>query len=311
MEDAVIEACRETMAEHAKSFSFAARFLRPAERDAAAVYYAWCRHVDDAVDEVPRAEQAAALVQLRDELQAIASGTRTGVLAVDAFSIVRRRHAIPMLYAEELIEGMAMDVAGGTYGTLPELLRYCHRVAGVVGLTMCHVFGLRSDAALVQAAHMGWAMQLTNICRDVAEDWRRGRLYLPSQMLATHGWNGAVSGPLPRHPAFAKVIAELLEGADDFYESGDGGLAALPPRAALAVDAARRIYSAIGEHLRARAFDPHRGRASVPLGEKLQHAGRALGAASLRATAAIATRYTPPSVELTFEDALSARVLSS
>ena len=82
---------------------------------------------------------------------------------------------------------MAMDVADTRYRTFDDLFAYCYRVAGVVGLIMCHVMGVRDDRALVPAVHLGIGMQLTNVCRDVAEDWDRGRLYLPEELLARHG----------------------------------------------------------------------------------------------------------------------------
>ncbi len=232
----------EVMAKHSKSFSLAARLLPPASRDAFATVYAYCRHVDDAIDLAPHDERPAALAKLRAELDELYSGRST-----EPFAAVVRAYRIPRLYAEELIEGMAMDVARTQYRTLDDLLRYCWRVAGVVGLMLCHVMGVRDPSALRNAAHLGIAMQLTNICRDVAEDERDGRRYIP-----------------PNHG-----VADMLDEADRYYRSADAGLLALSFRCALAVRAARLIYAAIGGELRRRGCDPYRGRAVVSTPKKL------------------------------------------
>jgi phytoene synthase len=263
--------CRAVLAAKSRSFRLAARLLPEGCRDDAAVIYAWCRRADDAVDEVPPEAQVGAVAQLRAELDAVYGGQPLADPLLVAFADVVRRRRIPRLYADELVEGMAMDQRGETYRTLDDLHRYCFRVAGTVGLMMCHVMGTRRDQARVQAAHLGIAMQLTNVCRDVAEDYARGRLYLPATLVA-----GAVPAPRPgdRLPAsagqgLAGVIGTLLADADRFYRSGRKGLDALGWRSALACDAAARIYAAIGDELRRRGHDVLAGRAIVSTARKL------------------------------------------
>ena len=242
---------RRTIAHHSKSFALASSLLGRRLRDQTAVVYAWCRHVDDAID-----ERHGDLATLSRELEAAYAGTaRDPVLA--AFGEVARARRIPRVYADELLAGMAMDVAGHRYRTVGDTLAYAYRVAGTVGLMMSHVFGVTDDDALVHAAHLGIAMQLTNICRDVAEDARRGRRYLPDELVARHGTRGAVD--------------ELLALADRYYASGDRGIPALPWRAAVAVGAARRIYAAIGPRI-----TDLETRAVVPTSTKLALAARAL-----------------------------------
>lgn len=312
--DPVIAECRAVLEANSKSFALAARLLAPAQRDYAAVVYAWCRHVDDTVDEAPAGTHQAALASLQEELTRIEGGERSGNVIEDAFMQVKDELRIPMLYAEELVAGMAMDVEGRRYETRDELLLYCHRVAGVVGLLMCHVFGVREEAALVHAVHLGWGMQLTNICRDVAEDWSMGRLYLPADRLRAHGFvhDAPPAGPLPRHPAFAAVVEELLADADELYRSGDRGMRSLPPRSALAVDVARRVYSAIGERLVARAYDVHQGRVFVSKPRKLVHVARAMAARAFEAPSRVIGRavsgesFEAPAGSVTFEVALAA-----
>lgn len=281
---------RATIGEKSKSFAMASALLGTRLRDQTAVVYTYCRRADDAVDE--SSDPASALARLRTELDAVyATADRTRPVAADvpisdpvlaAFAAICAERRIPRAYPEELLAGMAMDVGDMRYETLAQLGVYCFRVAGVVGLMMCHLFGLRDDAALVPAARLGLGMQLTNICRDVAEDWERGRLYLPDELLAPHGLGGLAGDlgkPLPasaRAP-LATCVLELLDLADEHYRAADRGVPLLPWRAALAVRAARRIYCAIGGVLRARGGDALQGRAVVSTGTKVLHAGAAAG----------------------------------
>jgi len=263
-----LERCRASIAHHSKSFSLASRLLPGRTADDAAIVYAWCRRVDDAVDDRQPADQPVALEGLRSELRSIYAGEPQDVPELAAFQQVVQRCAIPWGYAEELLEGMAMDCRGTRYRTMDDLLLYCHRVAGVVGLMMCHVMGLRERTALRHAAHLGIAMQLTNICRDVLEDWERGRLYVPDELLHPYGdpdLADRLGEPFPAEQVgpMAISVAHLLDAADEYYRSGDQGLRALSWRCALAVRAARQIYSAIGRRVRAQDCDVTRGRAYV------------------------------------------------
>lgn len=265
--DGATAACHAVMREHAKSFSIAARLLPRAVQDDVVALYAFCRRADDAVDEVPPTAGPAALARLRDELDAVYSGAPQTEAALVAFQrlVVRRR--IPRAYPSALLDGMEMDVVGFRYRTRAELRLYCYRVASTVGLMMCHVLGIRDDDALANAAHLGIAMQLTNICRDVAEDADRGRVYLPDEVLgATLGDGRAPTSDERRRVRLA--VRALLDEAEEHYRSADRGLAALPFQASLAVRAARLLYAAIGDELAKNGFDPYRGRAIVPRAKK-------------------------------------------
>ena len=281
----VLRACREIMEHNSKSFALAARLLPEAARDKAAAVYAFCRRVDDAIDDAPAEAQEGALAQLYAEIDRVYAGATLREPALRAFQAVVQSCDLPRRYPAELIEGMAMDVRSTRYETREDLLLYCHRVAGVVGLMMCHVFGLTDDQALHNAAHLGIAMQLTNICRDVEEDWHLGRLYLPRQLLEAAGaprlgTPGSASFPTDEATlqAMRNVTQSLLREADRYYASADLGIHALPFRAGLAVRAARKLYHAIGLAVAAQEFDPRRGRAVVPTAHKLSLVGRALAA---------------------------------
>ena len=278
-ETAIVQA-RTAIANGSKSFALASRMMPRASRDQVALVYAWCRRADDAVDEVPASAQPAALATLEHELDEIYRGTPADPVLAGFGEVVRVR-SIPRAYPAALLAGMGMDVTGTRYQTLDDLKAYCWRVAAVVGLMMSHVLGVRRDEALVEAAHLGIAMQLTNVCRDVAEDWQRGRLYIPDQLLAKHGAPGLadrLGGPLPADAVapLARAVEELLAIADTHYRRADRGIAALPWRGALAVRAARRIYAAIGGRIAAQRHDVTAGRAVVSTPRKLGHLGVAL-----------------------------------
>jgi phytoene synthase len=264
---AAVTLAREILAAKSKSFALAAKLLPRAHRDAMAVLYAWCRHVDDAIDLSPKDDRPAALARLRAELDAVYAGAADPPLLRAFSALVRERH-IPRTYPEELLAGMEMDVRGVRYASLADLELYCYRVAGVVGLMACHVLGVSAEGALRHAAHLGIAMQLTNVCRDVEEDLADGRVYLPGELL------GAPLAIVPGEgsPARAVVqetVSQLLTLADRYYRSADRGLRALGFGAALGVRVARHVYAAIGAVLRRRACDPFRGRAVVSSARKV------------------------------------------
>jgi phytoene synthase len=199
------------------------------------------------------------------------------------FQELVRRTRLPRRPADELLDGMEMDLGVVRYHAVSELLVYCHRVAGTVGEMMAHVMGVRAPAALRRADHLGIAMQLTNICRDVVEDEARDRVYLPVELLAV------ATRPSAAPERAARAVAALLRLADSYYRSGDRGLPALPARCALGIRAARLIYADIGAVLARRGFAIAAGRAIVSPARKLWLVVRACvasAAAALRPRAA-------------------------
>jgi phytoene synthase len=263
-----------SIAHHSKSFAMASRLLPPRVRDRAVVVYAWCRRADDAVDLAGPGNEAAALDRLRAELDDVYGNAPLEDPLLSAFRSVARERSIPRTYPLDLLDGMRMDVEGTYYDDMDTLLRYCWCVAGIVGLMMCHVMGVREEGATRNAVHLGIAMQITNICRDVLEDWDRGRLYIPDALLIETGAGGLATrlgAPFPRDATgpVARATVRLLDVADHYYESGDVGLPALSWRCALSVRTARRVYSEIGNRVRRQECDPRAGRAIVPRSRKL------------------------------------------
>jgi phytoene synthase len=295
--------CRESIARHSKSFALASRLLPPGVGDDAAVVYAWCRRADDAIDLARVGDEGPALVRLRRELDSIYEGSAQSEPTLAAFQDVVRRSNMPREYPAALLDGMEMDVVGTRYQTVEQLLVYCYRVAGVVGLMMCHVMGVRDARALRHAAHLGIGMQLTNICRDVEEDFGRGRLYVPAELLEPSAdvlMNpGAPDALRASRDALAAAVRQLLGMADVFYRSGDAGLPLLSWRAALSVRTARLVYSAIGWRIRLRGCDVLSGRAVVPTSFKLVLVLLAMLRATFSLPAALTRRFRPAPLRLT------------
>jgi phytoene desaturase len=275
--------CRDMIRKGSLSFSLASRLFSAQTRDAAHLLYGWCRYCDDQIDETTNLRlQEERAVQLRTQTQAAFAGEVSTNPVFIAFGHLVRRYGIPPHYAMELIEGMQMDVRKERYWTVDELSLYAYRVAGTVGLMMSHIMGVSDAAALKNAADLGTAMQLTNIARDVVEDARRRRVYLPLNWLDDAGIP-ETQVDAPRYRAkLAEVTARLLDEADRYYASGKAGLKFLPLRCALAVAVAARVYSEIGNRVRARGLHAWDTRTVVPGWKKLLLV--AAGAADVVAT---------------------------
>ena len=274
MTSTALNVCRASIATHSKSFSLASRLLPESLRDETAAVYAYCRRADDLIDEPSSRPPSEIIEGLRAELVSVYAGGEQSEPELRLFQQVVNRYDIPRDYPEELLAGMAMDATDAVYDDLEQLLLYCFRVAGTVGLMMSYVLGVRDTAALRHAAHLGMAMQLTNICRDVREDWHRGRLYLPTTLLREAGaptLRERLGEPLPsnaREP-LARVVRALLAHAGTLYDSGEAGVPYLPFRAAVAVRTARLVYADIGRVILARGGDPFAPRAVVSTSRKV------------------------------------------
>ena len=273
-----LQECRSMIQKGSKSFSLAARLFDPETRQAAFFLYGWCRYCDDQVDQGGADESPQELERRVFDLMRKTQSAFAGEVPEDAVFIalqyIVQRYSIPAHYALELIEGMAMDARGTRYETLSELLLYCYRVAGTVGLMMSHVMGVRDEKALQHAANLGIAMQLTNIARDVIEDAQMGRIYLPLQWLE-EGNIPSEEIALPKHrEKLALVVHRLLKAAEGYYRSGDEGFWYLSFRSACAVAAARHVYAEIGSLVVKRGSRAWDQRAYVTGGRKLWVIGR-------------------------------------
>ncbi|MBN8281365.1 MAG: phytoene/squalene synthase family protein, partial [Gammaproteobacteria bacterium] len=245
--DAIISTSRDMIRKGSRSFALASRVFDNTTRDHAWMLYAWCRHCDDAIDgqelgmsvtgggPEPATDKGDVLAHLRRETLRALRGEPVAEPAFLAFQRVARAHGIPARHALDLLAGFEMDVAGHRYGTFDETLLYCYRVAGVVGVMMAMVMGARDPRVLQRAADLGIGFQLTNIARDVLDDARGGRCYLPADWLAKEGIApDRIAAPEHRQ-ALARVVARLLAEADRYYASAAHGLQALRFRSAWAV----------------------------------------------------------------------------
>jgi phytoene synthase len=247
---------------------YAASWLLPAyARRPAFGLYAFCRLSDDAIDEEGG---APALGRLQSRLDSAYAGRPYDHPADRAFADIVRRHHIPREIPQALLEGFAWDCEGRVYPDIESLHAYAARVAGTVGAMMTLLMGVRESAALARACDLGVAMQLTNIARDVGEDARAGRLYLPLDWLNEAGIDPQdfLAAPAPS-AALSRVVARLLAEADRLYARSRDGVARLPPRCRPAILAAASIYAEIGREVARAGGDSVTARARVSGRRKL------------------------------------------
>lgn len=248
---------RETIQKGSKSFAAAAALFDAQTRIDAEMLYAWCRHCDDVIDgqdlghgmAAPGPEAAKARLEgLYAKTRSALAGEPTRDPDFAAFQRVALSRHIPERYALELLDGFAMDVSARRYETIDDTLDYCWHVAGVVGVMMALVMGVKPDdlATLRRAQDLGLAFQLTNIARDVVEDAANGRIYLPAQWLAEAGVPEAGIAAPEHRAALFTVTKRLLATAEPYYASALAGLPELPFRSAWAIAAARGVYRQIG-----------------------------------------------------------------
>lgn len=273
-----LAACRALMRGGSKSF-FAASLLLPARlRAPATALYAFCRLADDAIDMGDDAH--AAMRDLQARLDGIYAG-RPGVLDADrALAHVVHRFGVPRALLDALLEGFLWDAQGRRYDTLDHVEEYAARVAGTVGAMMSLIMDTRSETALARACELGVAMQLTNIARDIGEDARNGRLYIPRDWFVDAGID---ADAWLRHPVFdariAGFTARLLARAQQLYKRGAYGVGELPWDCRPAIQAARLVYAEIGCQLQREGLDSVNHRTVVSKPRKLYLIARATAVA--------------------------------
>jgi 15-cis-phytoene synthase len=280
---------------HSKSFYFASLALFGERRRAAFALYAFCRHIDDIVDGegggapsslANRLEVArAAVASLYDGEEVSHGGLPWHASEWAAFRDVVQRYRIPQRPFDQLISGMEMDLTINRYADVAELDLYCYRVAGVVGLMMTYILGFRDAACLPDAVALGQAMQLTNILRDVREDFDRGRVYLPAEVLAAHGVTEADLRAGVVTDAWRALMQEQIARARTLYAQAERGIPYLTGFGSQRVVRLMAvIYGAILERIEALDYDVFRSRAYLPLMGKVQKAlGVILGRGRFRA----------------------------
>ena len=251
---------QQVLKQHGRSFYFASQFMGHEDAAIAARLYALCRQIDDLADETAD-RHALALLQSAIEQRDI-----THPMVAEYLSLAPGMPSAPL---QQLVAGAISDLGEVAIADLAELLVYAHQVAGTVGQMMCAIYQVSDPRADAHAVALGQAMQMTNIARDVVTDAKMGRRYLPAQ------WVGELTGPAIVHPhevdrrRLKSGIEQLLDLADEYYEFGLEGLGYLPPRVALTVEVAARVYREIGMRLRQSGMDVWAGRAVVPQVDKV------------------------------------------
>jgi phytoene synthase len=260
--------CRRLLRDGSRSFLAASRILPREVARAACALYAFCRVADDRVD---AGDSRGALEDLHERLARIYAGAPRAVAADRAFAAVVARYRVPRAWPLALLEGFEWDARGRQYEELPQLRAYAARVAGSVGAMMACIMGGRGPAALARACELGVAMQLTNIARDVGDDARLGRLYLPRAWMRAAGIDPDAWLANPVHsPALGSVVRRLLDEAETLYRGGRAGIGSLPLACRPGIRAAALLYADIGRAVRRRGCDSVTARATVPAARKLQ-----------------------------------------
>jgi len=265
---------RRLLREGSRSFHAASLLLPSAVRADAGAVYAWCRVADHAVDRTDR--PAEALQGIRAGLERVYAGRPEGPVE-RAFSDAVFRCRISRDVPEAMLEGFEWDVAGRRYENRAEAIDYCVRVGSTVGAMMAAVMDRRGPGTVRAACRLGAAMQLTNIARDVGEDARTGRLYLPLEPLRAAGLEPATWLSAPELSAPVRnAVRSLLEDADDLYAAAWPGIEDLPARCRPAIRAAALVYAEIGRKIRDAECDSVTVRAWTRGPEKARLLARAL-----------------------------------
>lgn len=295
-----MEHCREAIRHGSLSFHTASKLLPARVRDPALALYAFCRLADDEVDLGD--DETAAVLSLQERLDMAYAGRPRNSPTDRAFADMVAEHEMPRALPEALLEGLAWDALGKDYQTLSGVFAYSARVAAAVGAMMTVLMGVRDTHALARACDLGVAMQLTNIARDVGEDARMGRIYLPRDWFAEahvdpEAW---LADPLPT-PEIRRMTQRLLREADRLYLRAEAGISRLPVSARPGIAAARLVYAGIGRQIQANGYDSISRRAVTTPTQKLGWVAQAMVRASLTLVMPqAATLYARPLPEVAF-----------
>jgi 15-cis-phytoene synthase len=266
--------CAAMIRAHSASFYFSASLLPPGKRQAVLALYAFCRTSDDLVDNAPGrglsvAETEQALADWAGRCRALHPAPGETAPVVLAWADTRRRFAIPQALADELLAGVRMDISIARYATWADLWIYCYRVASTVGQMSMHITGAIQAAATNYAIRLGVALQLTNILRDVGEDARQGRIYLPLADLQRFGYSEQELLDGVINDRFMALMRFEIARARTLYAQAWPGIAMLASDSRLAVGAAAAVYQGILDRIEANGYDVFTRRARVPNRAKL------------------------------------------
>ena len=289
-----------------KSFALASRILPAALRDDASMLYAWCRYCDDVIDgqEMGHGQikdykigQGERLEQLRQDTHNALAGVPTDNPVFAGLARVVKTHNIDHRHPFDLLKGFEMDASERVYETIDDILDYSYHVAGVVGVMMANIMGVRGgtdkgEATLDRASDLGLAFQLTNIARDVIDDACADRVFVPRELLTKHGapFEPSALAQQGSRPVAHKAACELLDIAEQYYVSARVGIKDLDFRSAWAISAALKVYREIGVTLRKDGPQAWQTRVGASKGRKVALALGAIGGAARRKGVVITAR---------------------
>ncbi len=299
--DAVTAHGHASIKKGSKSFALASRVLPPALRDDASMLYAWCRYCDDVIDgqEMGHGQmtdykdgQGARLAELEERTQDALDGKAMDNPVFTGLARVIKTHNIDHKHPFELLKGFDMDASDRIYKTIDDILDYSYHVAGVVGVMMANIMGVRDAATLDRASDLGLAFQLTNIARDVVDDARADRVFVPQDLLLKYNAPiGARALMQPENwPAAHQAACAQLDIAEGYYQSAKAGIKELDFRCAWAISAALAVYREIGQTLRANGPQAWHGRVGASKSRKIALALGAVRPAMGRKSVEITSR---------------------
>jgi phytoene synthase len=270
--------CRKVTLRFARTFYFASIFLPAPKRNACYAVYAFCRYLDDLVDEsivrdggaVDRAAVDRMIARWRSDLDRVYAGEDVASPVMTAWGDTLGRFPIGRSLPDELIEGVMSDLRPSVrFETFEELHGYCYKVASVVGLMTSEIFGYGDRRALGHAIDLGVAMQLTNILRDINEDFAANRIYIPREELERFGIDERNISEKRVCESFRRMMRFQIERAHGYYESADAGIPMLERDSRLTVTLMSHNYRRILGVIERNGYDIYSRRASVPLHRKL------------------------------------------
>jgi len=262
---------------HAKTFYFASRFLDKDKRAAAYSVYAICRISDDSVDYPSGQDNSIHLEQIKAKIEHVYENKDVKDNLLSAFKETIDKYSIPKNYFDELIDGMYMDLNKNRYENFDELRAYCYKVAGVVGLIMLRIFGHSAREAVNHAADLGIAMQLTNILRDIKEDYQRGRIYLPRDEIAKFGISEDQIAQGKVDENLISFLKFQIKRARGFYDNSAAGIKMITDlKSRVVVCMMKDMYAGILRSIENNGFDVFSKRAHLTAMDKTALAAKIL-----------------------------------
>lgn len=260
IENYLIQNPQKIMAQHGKSFYWASYFFNRTMMHQVSSLYTFCRYIDDLADECEPFEAKEKLEILFKNID------NKNFQFSNIFAVDRIRPE----YAKELLDGALFDINGERIKTKNDLLVYCYKVAGVVGLMMTKVIGVNDINANSFAIDLGIGMQLTNICRDILEDAQNNRTYIPLEELENNNLTIQILSKKGQTPESLRVLVkQYLDLADQYYESAIAGMCYIPFRARFVIVLAARLYQSIGKKIRSNDYNVLSGRTFLNITEKI------------------------------------------